>query len=391
MTHTGLVVIVATGVSLLGTQAVAQHRHASHFVPHDVATGLTGGSQIEPADLNGDSRIDLLVMASGMREVVWFENPSWARHVMTSGITGMENADVFDVDGDGIPAVGIVYGFSQSPAMSSGGVVILTSRGDPSQPWERTEIDRSPTSHRIRWADIDGSGRKVFVNAPFVGPNSFAPDFRDAAPLVYYRPGDWRRQMISSSFGIVHGLYPYDWHGHGRDTLVIASFESIRLNGYVDGIGQRTLLVPGDPAPWPKGGASDFTILQPGEAERMFATIEPWHGNKLAVYRMEDGAWARHVIDETLTLGHTVHGADLDRHGRQALVVADRGDNRSVYLYSAVDSEGLAWEKEVLDDSLQPSWCSTADLTADTQRDIVRTGRAEGGTLRWYENTASRN
>ncbi len=137
-------------------------------------------------------------------------------------------------------------------------------------------------------------------------------------------------------------------------------------------------------------GASDFTILQLGEAERMFATIEPWHGNKLAVYRMEDGAWARHVIDETLTLGHTVHGADLDGHGCQALVAADRGDNRSVYLYSAVDSEGLTWEKEDLDDSLQPSWCTTADLTSDAQRDIVCIGRAEGGMLRWYENIGSR-
>ena len=272
----------------------------------------------------------------------------------------------------------------------TGGVVILTSRGDPTQPWERKEIDRIPTSHRARWADIDGSGRKVFVNAPFVGSNSYAPDFRDAAPLVYYRPGDWRREAISSTQGIVHGLYTYDWRGRGRDTIVTSSFEGVHLNDYVDGTWQRRLLVPGDPAPWPKGGASDFTILQLGATERMFATIEPWHGNKVAVYRMENGAWARHVIDEDVTLGHTIHAAGLDGDGRQALLVADRGDKGSVYLYSAADAQGLKWEKEVLGDTLQPSWCTTADLTGDKQRDIVCIGRAEGGTLKWYENTASR-
>lgn len=61
------------------------------------------------------------------------------------------------------------------------------------------------------------------------------------------------------------------------------------------------------------------------------------------------------------------------------------------HLYSAADAQGLKWEKEVLDDTLQPSWCTTADLAGDKQRDIVCIGRAEGGTLKWYENTASGN
>ncbi len=48
---------------------------------------------------------------------------------------------------------------------SLGIVSVLHHNGDPRQPWTLTEIDRLPTSHRLRMADIDG-GRRVFVNAP---------------------------------------------------------------------------------------------------------------------------------------------------------------------------------------------------------------------------------
>src|ERR1017187_10585234 len=46
----------------------------AHFAEHTVATGLTGGYQVVAGDLNHDGKIALVALASGMTELVWFEN-----------------------------------------------------------------------------------------------------------------------------------------------------------------------------------------------------------------------------------------------------------------------------------------------------------------------------
>jgi hypothetical protein len=76
----------------LGTGATdAPHAHADHFVAHTIATGLRGGYQVVVTDLNKDGRPDLLAVASQLRDLIWFENPSWTKHVVASGFTQMIN------------------------------------------------------------------------------------------------------------------------------------------------------------------------------------------------------------------------------------------------------------------------------------------------------------
>ena len=92
-----------------------------------------------------------------------------------------------------------------------------------------TEIDRLTTSHRLRWADIYGNGKKVLINAPLTGPHAEAPDYRDHTPLVFYRPGEWKRELIGDeNEGVVHGIYVIDWDGDGRDEILTASFRGNR-------------------------------------------------------------------------------------------------------------------------------------------------------------------
>ena len=363
--------------------ADAQHRHAEHFIAHAIATGMIDGYQIVVADLNNDRRPDLLPVASGLSELAWFENPTWARHVITDGLTRPENAAVFDTDGDGIPEIGLVSGFSQSPATSTGVVMILTHRGDPTERWTALEIDRLPTSHRTRWADIDGSGGKVLVNAPMVGPNAEPPDFRDRTPIVFYRPGSWERELVASQEGLVHGLHISDWDGTGRDTIITSGFAGVFAHELRDDSWHRSRIIDGSPAPWPGSGASEFTDVQLGD-ERVIATIEPWHGNQVVVYRMLNGGWTRQLIDTEVSLDHKVGAADLDGDGSEEIIVADRGEARGVYLYTAAD-DGTTWEKEVLDDDIQASGCSAADVNGDAHVDIVCIDRMD--ELMLYENT----
>ena len=64
------------------------------FTAHTLASDLRGGYQVVVADLNHDGRPDLIALASGMHELVWFENPGWQRHVLASGVNRMINCVV---------------------------------------------------------------------------------------------------------------------------------------------------------------------------------------------------------------------------------------------------------------------------------------------------------
>jgi hypothetical protein len=124
--------------------------------------------------------------------------------------------------------------------------------------------------------------------------------------------------------------------------------------------------------------------------ERFVATIEPWHGNKVVVYRRDGEAWKRHVIDETIGDGHTLVAGDFDGDGQDELVVGERQGNRSVYLYRAVNVRDDIWSKEPLDDGgMAAAGCAVADLNADKRPDVVCIGTATAN-LKWYENRTSR-
>ena len=61
------------------------------FREHVIATDLKGGYQVVPVDLNRDGRPDVIALASGMDELVWFENPNWERRVIARGLKRMIN------------------------------------------------------------------------------------------------------------------------------------------------------------------------------------------------------------------------------------------------------------------------------------------------------------
>ena len=377
--------LLAISLILRGTAAPADppHKHTAHFTAHTVAMDLRGGYQVIVADVNHDGKPDLVAVASQLRDLIWFENPTWTRHVIASGFTQMINTAAYDVDGDGIPELALAHGFSMNPANSAGVITILTHLGDPTNPWIAKEIDRLPTAHRIRWADIDGSGKKVLVLAPLVAGDARAPDYRGLTPLTMYRPGAWKREQVAVTDGLVHGILVADWDRRGREGVVTVGFAGAHIDEYSNGAWQRSEIIKGSPDPWPKSGVSDIAVVRLGN-QRLLATIEPWHGNEIVVYRMEQGAWARHVIDTDATDVHTIVTADVDGRGNDVIIVGERRGKRSLYLYSARDDNGLEWDKEVLDDGTMPgSGCAVGDLNGDKRVDVTC---ISGTTLKWYEN-----
>ncbi len=347
---------------------------AADFREHIIATGLKGGYQVVAADLNGDGKPDLIALASGMTDLVLFENPTWERHVIASGLTGMINLAVSN------DQIVLAYGFSMVAANSKGNVAVLKPHGDPRQPWTLTEIDRLPTSHRIRSANIDGS--TVFLNAPLIGENAVAPDYRDHVPLVYYKPGEWKRTLIAAdNEGVQHGITVVDWDGKGRDSILTASFLGIDLYRFNNGW-TRTEISKGNPDPWPKSGTSDIAVGHLGK-QRFLAAIEPWHGNKVVVYTEHKGQWHRDAIDDSLLDAHTILTADLNGDKRDQIVAGMRGKPYQVLIYT---NEKGRWTRRVLDTgTMAAASCTAVDLNGDHRIDLACIGSATTN-LNWYEN-----
>ena len=324
----------------------------ARFTEHTIASDLKGGYQIVVADLNHDGKPDLIALASGLTELVWYENPGWQRHVIAGGFSHMINCTVVPVKGDPIPDIVLASEFANQAKNSIGIVSVLRHHGDPREPWTVTEIDRLTTSHRLRTADIDGSGNRVVVNAPLTGAKAEAPDYRDQTPLVFYRPGPltdkpWKRELIGAeNSGVVHGIYIVDWDGDGRDEILTASFTGIHLFKFGKDLRwTRTEIAAGDPAAWPKSGSSDVAVGRLAGA-RFLAAIEPWHGNQVAIYRQANSKWERQVIDSSLADGHTIVTADLNGDGLDEVIAGFRGGARSVYIYYPA---GGKWTRETLD------------------------------------------
>ncbi|MEY4634471.1 MAG: hypothetical protein RJA55_269 [Acidobacteriota bacterium] len=382
----GAVTIVSLGLAPVNGQGTVPWK----LVPHEVATGLRGAYAVEAADLNKDGKVDLIAVAGATRQIVWFENPSWTRHVIAADIQGLINAAAADTDDDGIPEIAVATGFATVPAKSAGIVTVYTHGPNVNDPWIGKEIHRAPAAHRLRFMDPEGTGRKWLINAPLAGVEATVPDYQAKNTVYAYNPADWKPQVVTDAEdGVMHGILATDWDGNGREALLTASFLGVHIHRYNNGKWTRTRLVEGKPAPWPDGGAGEVAAVRT-KGGRILATMEAFHGNvaprpglEVVTYSGSSDTWSgRTVIDKGLDYGHVLLSVDLDGDGADELVAGYNGKPNGVNVYRR-RADG-SWSKFVLEENAMPgNGCTVADFNNDKRMDLACTG---GTSLKWYEN-----
>ena len=354
----------------------------SGFQEHVVESELPSGYQVLAVDLSGDGRPDIVGLSQRSDTLYWYQYPSWERRPIVSGMKGMISLDAADVDGDDTVEIALGTRFGQTDETSEGRVYILRRRGGVAESWEASEIDRLPTTHRLSFLDFDRDGVPELLNSPLTGPGCRKPLFDCKTPIAYYEPGDWSRHYVTQHLdGVVHGMRTANWDGPTVLSASMGGIDRFRPDGA--GGWTRLHLADGAEAMRPGNGASEVAVGRSAEG-RFLATIEPWHGNQVAVYCCEGrGFLGRAVIDSTLRDGHVLRVADFDGDGMDEVLAGMRGEPQRLSLYKW--GQG-GWTRRVIDDGgISAAGCDIADFDGDGDADIACIG-ARTGNIKWYEN-----
>jgi hypothetical protein len=378
------------------------------FQMQEIEKGLGVGYAVLLVDVNGDGKKDIVVV--DQTRVVWYENSTWKRRIIIENQTKPDNVCIaaYDIDGDGQMDFALGAGWQPFNTKEGGTIQWLKRGKNLDEKWTVYPIAEEPTVHRMRFANLDGSGKPHLLVVPLMGRKSTAKNnWMDGQPvriLAYKVPKDpvkdrWVPEILDQSMHVVHGftsvyeLVGPDF-GFQAKRMYMASYEGVsELTSLKPGTWKRKLLSPGDQSN-PKGsrGASEVArgSLKSGLMD-FLATIEPWHGDQVVVYASP--TYKRHVLDNHLKWGHALWCADLDGDGTEELIVGVRdnksakpGERRGVRLYKALDDKGTKWARHILDDGgIAVEALAAADLDGDGRIDIVAVGR-QTHNIRIYWN-----
>ncbi len=297
---------------------------ASGHEPHRVVVDahFPGAYQVEVADVNGDNKPDII--AVGGSTCAWYENPTWKKRVVTGpGETpGVISSATADVDGDGKAEIAIAYEFGMNTPTK--GKLLLAAQGKGlDEPWTLKKISDIGSIHRLRWGHVEGRDGLDLIIAPIFGADAKPPGYQQSAATILRYPA--RRapkqepsfEKLSSRF-VLHAIEVIDVTGDGLADILTADNGGVQLitrepgdAGHGDATWRKVPLVAGAAGNPPKRGCSEVHLGRAG-GSRFLATIEPWHGTQVVVYKENDTGlvklWSahrhrRHAFRRPCTLG----------------------------------------------------------------------------------------
>jgi len=370
-----------------------QSTQGIHFDRIKIDDTIPGGYGVSVADINGDGRLDIIAVANDPAQFVWYQNPLWQKHIISNTSRGNIATAPYDIDDDGDIDLVLVSEFSLTESTSGGLLEWFENPGNPQdvQQWTSHTIDRMPNSHRVQWVDVLGNGRKILLNLPLAGVETQAPEFREGAQLLAYPipknlTGRWPRVVIGERYEMAHGLAVSAANADGKEAVLIASYAGIDMLDFAvnDQFVWTSHLGEGHSGVRPTQGSSEVARGMFDRRQPFVASIEPWLGNEVVVYRPNsagDLPWERTVIDTSLVDGHALQVADLNNDGVDEIVAGNLKPPFSLYTYR-YDKESAQWQREILGQGrIAVSGIEVADINGDGRKDIVAIGSSTGNIL----------
>ncbi|MBM3832481.1 MAG: VCBS repeat-containing protein [Verrucomicrobia bacterium] len=367
----------------------------------DVDTKVGIGYGLAIADVDGDKRPDILLADSNV--IVWYQNPSWKKHIIAEKLTPKDHVCIAaaDVDGDGKAEVAVGAEWAPSDTRNSGAVFYLIPPADRTQKWDPVKLPHEPTVHRMRWAK-DWMGRVTLIVVPLHGRGNDPGKGEGAGVKIqrYIRPENprdpWEIMTIDESLHKTHNFDPVQWDDDEAMEFLFGGKEGVFLSNWSSDDNALKLTQLGSNE---GGGAGEVRAGKLRQANDFFATVEPMHGTQLVLYRPSSGnkLWNRRVLDDTLLDGHALACGDMLGVGRDQIVVGWRamgaanrpGVKVGIKLFTPLDAEGKEWRQTLVDDNTMACEDLTlADLNGDRRLDIIAAGRATKNVKIYFNETA---
>jgi len=356
------------------------------FKAVDVDTQVGIGYGLAVADVNGDQKPDILLADKNL--IVWYENPSWTKHIIAEKLTAHDHVCIAaqDIDGDGKCEVAVGAGWNPSDTLASGAVFYLIPPADRTQRWEAVALPHEPTVHRMRWVKKAANGYDLVMvplhgrgNKPATGEGAGVRVIRYQKPANAQEP--WKFDVLDESLHKTHNFDPLQWDADAAQEILIGGKEGVFL---LDSGSEKSTLTQLSGAD--SIGVGEVRAGKSGD-RRFVAAIEPMHGNSLVTYSPVPASdakafWTRTVLDDALVDGHALACGDLSGIGRDSIVVGWRAMNKpgvkvGIKLFTPLDDDGKQWKQTLIDDNgMACEDLCLADLDGDGKLDIVAAGRA---------------
>ena len=250
----------------------------------------------------------------------------------------------------------------------------------------------------MSFADVLGKGKPQLVVSPLNRSVAGATGIRLMAFEIPTQPttARWKMTVLDQTLNRMHNHTHVDWDHNGSLDTMTASEEGVFLILRKGEEFEKIKLGTGATGETPETrGAGEIKVGKLKSGRRFIATVEPMHGNSIAVYSQNgDGSlpFRRIVIENTLKQGHAVWAVDLDGDGTDELVIGHREAGTGtmkgpgLYVYSCDDPDGQSWSKHVIDDGgVAVEDAIAADFTGDGLPDLVAGGRSTHN-LKLYVN-----
>jgi hypothetical protein len=374
------------------------------------------GYGVAVADVDGDKRPDILL--ADKKQFVWFQNPGippagaqtfapviWRRHVLAENLTEKDNVCIAaqDIDGDGKCEVAVGAEWNPGDTEKSGAVFYLIAPEDRTQKWEAVKFPAvEPTTHRMKWLRV-GEKEWGLVVVPLHGRGNKNGQGAGVKTLLYHKPadprGEWKSEVLDESLHASHNLEI------GRSDaassvlapkLALGGREGVVHLRKKDDKWNRVELIKNDGTPEGSLGVGELRGGKFDSSREFLATVEPMHGNTLAVYRLQ-GARAgrpdRKVLTDQLNEGHALATGDILGGKGTEIVVGFRGNAGKprpigLRLWTALSEDGGEWRESVIDDkNMACEDLTLADLDGDGDIDIVASGRATKNLIIYWNDT----
>jgi hypothetical protein len=374
------------------------------FEEQTIDPAIEIGYGLAVADVDGDGRDDLLL--ADKRDIVWYRNPTWEKHVIARNLTLRDNVCIAarDLDGDGKCEIAVGANWNPSETrdeVASGSVHYLVAPVDRTRTWTSVVLPHEPTVHRMHWRRQE-QGKWELVMLPLHGRGNVKGQGAPVRVIGYEfpvdpsQPGNWKTRVIDEHLHLAHN-FDIARTASGPEAMIIGGAEGMLT---VATSGQAEITIPTFPG---KAGIGELrhgpNRLSRGRSLVHFAAIEPMHGNELVVYSVasetpgqHQPVWRRDVIDAGLSEGHALSCGDLLGTGREQIVAGWRKPDASgkvgvrLYLWDEVAAK---WTAHSIDDNgMAAEDLKLADLNGDGKLDIVAAGRATKNLKVYWNRSA---